>query len=123
MSPKPPDISLTQPSRGDDATIIGFGADSIRPSQDDTSVGTKKNRPSKIDKSLDSSTSAVLLAQTAQPTVEQITLANSGGPMIVDSEIVVTLVASLALPYVNVNSSGSRNFIDSVENELGFEIN
>ncbi|NRA65963.1 MAG: trypsin-like serine protease [Pseudobacteriovorax sp.] len=116
-------IASAQPRRGETATIIGFGADSIRPAADDDSVGTKRKGTITI-----GGVSNFITFRGPSRTTCRTDCGidvnsgpgDSGGPMLVDGELVgVTSGGSFfSSSYVNINSRASRAFLDSVSATL-----
>ena len=117
-------LSSVPPRRNDKATIIGFGADSIQPPATDQSVGKKRKgqvRLTKVAKFLSFRGPSGTTCQRRCGENSNAAPGDSGGPMLANDRVVgITSGGSIfESVYVNINSKASRNFIQSVEAELG----
>ena len=127
-SPETTNIASSSPRRGERATIVGFGADSIKPDRDDDSVGTKRMGTVRLSGIADFiSFQGPSYTSCTDRCGEEVNAGpgDSGGPMFVDGELVATTSGGSfwMTSYVNVNSISTRRFIDAVEVVLDIEIN
>lgn len=121
-------IAKFSPRRGATATIVGYGADAIRPSPDDQSVGTKRMGTVRLNSVSEFiSFSGPRSTNCSDDCGEGVNAGpgDSGGPMFVDDELVATTSGGSfwLTSYVNLNATSARQFIEGVEDILNLEIN